>query len=277
MRSACSGADDLVMSHINITIYEPCQSLISLPTKWKPPHEFEVAFCVRGVSSPLLANIYLHYILDLWVNKWRKSARGDVIIVRYADDWVMGFQYQNEAQLFQQQLRDRLGKFGLELHHEKTRLIEFGRFARANRMKRGEGRLESFDFLGFTHLCATTRKAKRFTIMRKTIAKRLRAKVKEVKTEIGKRMHAPVAEQGKWLRSVLNGHFNFYAVPGNKKSLDAFRTEVMRSWFRALRLRSQKARGLTWERFKRLVVTWLPTAKVRHPYPNKRLCVSNPR
>jgi RNA-directed DNA polymerase len=195
----------------------------------------------------------------------------------YADDWIMGFQYQGEAQLFLQQLRDRLAKFGLELHHEKTRLIEFGRFAMANRKKRGEGRPESFDFLGFTHLCATTRKARRFTILRKTIAKRLRAKLKEVKAEIEKRKHTPVPEQGKWLRSVLNGHFNFYAVPGNRKSLDAFRTEVMRSWFRALRRRSQKACSLIWARFKRLVVTWLPTAKVRHPYPDQRLCVINPR
>jgi len=237
----------------------------------------EVGTPQGAVISPLLANIYLHYVLDLWVNKWRKSARGDVIIVRYADDWVMGFQYQNEAQLFEQQLRDRLAKFGLELHHEKTRLIEFGRFAMANRRKRGEGRPESFDFLGFTHLCATTRKAKRFTILRKTIAKRLRAKLKEVKAEIEKRKHTPVPEQGKWLRSVLNGHFNYYAVPGNRKSLDAFRTEVMRSWFRALRRRSQKACSLIWARFKRLVVTWLPTAKVRHPYPDQRLCVINPR
>jgi RNA-directed DNA polymerase len=129
------------------------------------------------VVCPLLANIYLHYVLDLWVNKWRKGVRGDVIIVRYADDWIMGFQYQKEAQLFQQQLRDRLDRFKLELHHEKTRLIEFGRFAMATRVKRGEGRPESFNFLGFTHLCATTRKAKRFSILRKTIAKRLRAKV----------------------------------------------------------------------------------------------------
>jgi RNA-directed DNA polymerase len=230
-----------------------------------------------AVISPLLANIYLHYVLDLWVNNWRKSARGDVIIVRYADDWIMGFQYKDEAQLFQQQLQDRLAKFGLELHHEKTRLIEFGRFAMADRGLRGEGRPECFDFLGFTHICATTRKSKRFTILRKTIAKRLRAKVKEVKVQIVKRMHAPVPEQGKWLRSVLNGHFNYYAVPGNKKSLETFRTEVMRGWFRALRRRSEKARNLTWERFKRLVVTWLPTAKVRHAYPNQRLCVIYPR
>ena len=230
-----------------------------------------------AVISPLLANIYLHYVLDLWVDSWRKRVRGDVIIVRYADDWIMGFQDQNEAKLFQQQLEERLARFGLELNHEKTRLIEFGRFATANRAKRGEGKPETFDFLGFTHICATTRKAKRFTILRKTIAKRLRAKMKEVREEIVKRMHDPVPEQGKWLRSVLNGHLNYYAVPGNKKSIDAFRTQVMRSWFWALRRRSQKACSLTWDRCKRLVVTWLPTAKIRHLYPNERLCVSNPR
>jgi RNA-directed DNA polymerase len=230
-----------------------------------------------AVISPLLANIYLHYVLDLWVDSWRKRGRGDVIIVRYADDWVMGFQYQKEAQLFLQQLRDRLAKFGLEMHQEKTRLIEFGRFARANRTKRGEGKPETFDFLGFTHICAITSRTKIFTIRRKTIAKRLRAKVKAVKEEIVKQRHAPVPEQGTWLRSVLNGHFNYYAVPGNKKALEDFRTQVMRGWFWALRRRSQKARRLTWDRFKRLVVTWLPTAKVRHLYPNQRLCVMNPR
>ena len=230
-----------------------------------------------AVISPLLANIYLHYVLDLWVNSWRKKARGDVIIVRYADDWTMGFQYKEEAQFFLAQLQERLAKFGLELHPEKTRLIEFGRFAKTNRTKRGEGKPETFDFLGFTHICATTRKTKRFTIRRKTIAKRLRAKMKKVREELIKRMHIPVPEQGKWLCSVLNGYFNYYAVPGNKKSIDAFRTEAMRNWFRALRRRSQKARSLTWDRFKRLVATWLPTAKTRHRYPNERLCVSNPR
>jgi len=230
-----------------------------------------------SVISPLLANIYLHYVLDLWVDSWRKRVRGDVIIVRYADDWIMGFQYQKEAELFLEQLRERLAKFGLEMHHEKTRLIEFGRFAMANRTKRGEGKPETFDFLGFTHICATTCKTKRFTIRRKTIAKRLRAQMKEVREEIVKRMHVAVPEQGRWLRSVLNGHFNYFAVPGNKKSIDAFRTQVMRSWFWALRRRSQKARSLTWDRCKRLMVTWLPTAKVRHLYPYERLCVSNPR
>ncbi len=230
-----------------------------------------------AVISPLLANIYLHYVLDLWVNKWREEARGDVIIVRYADDWIMGLQYKDEAERFLQDLRERLAKFGLELHEDKTRLLEFGRFAADNRTERGDGKPETFDFLGFTHICARTRKNNTFTVRRKTIAKRLRAKVKEVREEIMKRRHVPVPDQGKWLRSVLNGHLNYYAVPGNKQSIDTFRTEVMRGWFHALRRRSQKARSLTWERFKRLVKTWLPTAKVKHPYPSQRLCVTYPR
>jgi RNA-directed DNA polymerase len=230
-----------------------------------------------AVISPILANIYLHYVLDLWVNSRRKGASGDVIIVRYADDFVIGFQYRKEAERFLQALQERMSQFGMELHQEKTRLIEFGRFAAANRERRGKGKPETFDFLGFTHICAKTRKTSRFTVRRKTIAKRLRAKAKEVRKEIMRRRHVPVPDQGRWLRSVLNGHLNYYAVPGNKKSIDAFRTEVMRGWFRALRRRSQKARKLTWERFKRLVKTWLPTAKVRHPYPNQRLWVNNPR
>lgn len=230
-----------------------------------------------AVISPLLANIYLHYVLDLWVNKWRKEARGDVIIVRYADDWVMGFQYQNEANRFQQELVVRLAKFGLELQHEKTRLIEFGRFAIDSRSKRGEGKPETFEFLGFVHVCGKTKKNNKFTIRRKTIAKRLRVKLKQVRKEMMQRRHIPVPDQGRWLRSVILGYFNYYAVPGNRKSIDSFRTEVMRGWFRALRRRSQKARSLTWERFKRLVKTWLPTAKIKHPYPSQRLRVINPR
>ncbi|MCI5192493.1 MAG: group II intron reverse transcriptase/maturase, partial [Candidatus Electrothrix sp. AU1_5] len=203
----------------------------------------------------------------------RKGAHGDVIIIRYADDWITGFQYQNEAIRFQQELQERLAKFGLEMHSEKTRLLEFGRFASANRAKHGEGKPETFDFLGFTHICARTRKKNRFTVRRKTIAKRLRAKIKEVRQEIRKRMHTPVPYQGKWLRSVIIGHLNYYAVPGNRKSVDAFRTEVMRSWFRMLRRRSQKGRNLTWERIQRLIRTWLPTARIKHPYPNQRLRV----
>ena len=230
-----------------------------------------------AVISPVLANLYLHHVLDLWTDAWRKTARGDVIIVRYADDFVMGFQYRNEADLFLQQLQERMAKFGLELHQEKTRLIEFGRFAAANRSKRGEGKPETFDFLGFTHICAKTKKGNRFTIRRKTIAKRLRAKVKKMKEGIRLRMHDPIPEQGQWLRAVVLGHLNYYAVPGNKQSTDAFRTAAMKEWLHALRRRSQKARSLTWKRFQRLVRTWLPTSKVRHPYPTQRLRVTNPR
>jgi len=231
-----------------------------------------------AVISPILANIYLHYVLDLWVNQWRrKQASGEVIIVRYADDMVIGFQYQSEAEHFLQELKERLAKFGLELHQEKTRLIEFGRFAAANRAARGEGKPETFDFLGFTHICATTRKNNHFTVRRKTIAKRLQGKVKAVREEIMRRRHDPVPEQGKWLRSVVQGHLNYYAVPGNKQSTDAFRTEVIRGWIHALRRRSQKARSLTWERAKRLVKTWIPKARVLHPYPSQRLHVTNPR
>ncbi len=230
-----------------------------------------------AVISPVLANLYLHHVLDLWTDAWRKTARGDVIIVRYADDFVMGFQYRNEADLFLQQLQERMAKFGLELHQEKTRLIEFGRFAAANRSKRGEGKPETFDFLGFTHICAKTKRGNRFTIRRKTIAKRLRAKVKKMKEGIRLRMHDPIPEQGQWLRAVVLGHLNYYAVPGNKQSTDAFRTAAMREWLHALRRRSQKARSLTWKRFQRLVRTWLPSSKVRHPYPTQRLRVTNPR
>lgn len=230
-----------------------------------------------AVISPLLANIYLHYALDLWVDNWRKTSQGEVIIIRYCDDFVIGCQYRNKAEQLLKELRERLAKFGLELHQGKTRLIEFGRFAAANREKRGDGKPETFDFLGFTHICAKTRKGGRFTIRRKTIAKRLRSKLKEVRKEVMKRRHVPVPDQGKWLRSVVNGHLNYYGIPGNRQATDTFRTEVMRDWFKALRRRSHKARSLTWERFKRLVRMWLPTAKVRHPYPNQRLCVTNPR
>lgn len=237
----------------------------------------EVGTPQGAVISPMLANVYLHYALDLWVKKWRQSAHGDVIIVRYADDWVVGFQSRNEADRFLQEVQERMAKFKLELHSEKTRLIEFGRFAAENRAKRGEGKPETFDFLGFTHICAKTKKSGRFTIRRKTIARRLRAKIKEARGEILRRRHEPVPVLGKWLRSVVQGHLNYYAVPGNRQSTDAFRTQVMRGWFHALRRRSHKARNLTWERFKRLVRTWLPTAKAMHPSPSQRFCVTYPR
>lgn len=228
-----------------------------------------------SVISPILANIYLHYVLDMWVNKWRKSkARGEVIIVRYADDFVMGFEYRSDAEQFAQELYKRLSLFGLELNHDKTRLIEFGRFAETNRKSRGQGKPETFNFLGFTHICGKTPKKKRFTIIRKTIAKRMRAKVKQMRVKILKRRHEPVPEIGKWLRSVVQGHLNYYGVPGNRHSTDAFRTQIIRAWLHAMRRRSHKARSLTWLRFSRLVKTWIPTAKTTHPYPYQRLHVN---
>lgn len=227
-----------------------------------------------AVISPLLANIYLHYALDLWVHWWRKHhARGEVYIVRYADDFVLGFQYQSDAVRFQAALRERMGKFGLELHDGKTRLIEFGRFAAANRKSRGERKPETFDFLGFTHICATRRKDSKFKLLRKTIGKRLRSKIKEVRQTLLRHRHKPVKEQGRWLRSVVQGHYNYYAVPGNREALDTIRTQIGHAWLRALRRRSQKGRCLTWERMQRQMMKWIPTARVLHPYPNQRFCV----
>jgi group II intron reverse transcriptase/maturase len=238
----------------------------------------EVGTPQGSVISPLLSNIYLHYVLDQWVTEWRKNkAIGEVIIVRYADDFVMGFQYRREAERFLGKMKERFDQYGLEIHREKTRLIEFGRFAEANRTERGEGKPETFDFLGFTHICSRTQKGNRFTIRRKTIAKRLRTKLKEVREAIIRRRHEPVPALGKWLRSVIQGHLNYFAVPGNRKAIDRFRTEINRAWLFALRRRSQKSRNLTWDRIKRLIKTWIPTAKTQHPYPNQRLCVNYPR
>ena len=238
----------------------------------------EVGTPQGSVISPLLSNIYLHYVLDQWVTEWRKNkAIGEVIIVRYADDFVMGFQYRREAERFLGEMKERFDQYGLEIHREKTRLIEFGRFAEANRAERGEGKPETFDFLGFTHICSRTQKGNRFTIRRKTIAKRLRTKLKEVREAIIRRRHEPVPALGKWLRSVIQGHLNYFAVPGNRKAVDRFRTEINRAWLFALRRRSQKSGNLTWDRIKRLIKTWIPTAKTQHPYPNQRLCVNYPR
>ncbi len=224
--------------------------------------------------SPLLANIYLHYALDLWVDWWRKhQARGEIYIVRYADDFVVGFQYQSDAISFHAEVRKRMGKFGLELHGGKTRLMEFGRFAIANRKKRGEKKPETFDFPGFTHICSKCRKKGKFKLLRKTISKRLRSKIKEVCQILYHHRHKPIVEQGKWLRSVVQGYFNYHAVPGNRKAMDIFRTQIGHGWLRALRRRSQKGRSLTWERMQRQMMKWIPTARVLHPYPNQRLCV----
>ena len=227
-----------------------------------------------AVVSPLLANVYLHYVFDQWVQRWRsQQAHGDVIVVRYADDVVLGFQDRQEAEGFLVALRDRMAAYGLELHEGKTRLIAFGRFAIANRAARGEGKPETFAFLGFTHICAKQRSDGGFTILRKSIGKRLRQKVHEIRQTLLRCRHRPVVEQGRWLRSVVQGFFNYHAVPGNRRALQTFRTEINRAWLRALRRRSQKGRRLKWDRMKRLIATWIPTVKVRHPYPNQRLTV----
>jgi len=199
------------------------------------------------VISPLLANIYLHYVFDRWVDVWRKKcAWGDVIVVRYADDNVLGFQHLAEADRFLAEFRDRLRKFGLELHPDKTRRIEFGRSAEVNRSQRGEGKPEAFDFLGFTHISGKDRKGS-YARKRKTISKRMRAKLLEIKQQLRRRMHEPVAQTGQWLRSVVQGYFNYHAVPGNIDSLSAFRYRVIRLWRSMLIHRGQK-HNLTWER-----------------------------
>jgi group II intron reverse transcriptase/maturase len=226
-----------------------------------------------GSISPLLANIYLHYVFDLWVQWWRTTqTRGDVIVVRYADDFVVGFQHRAEAERFLAALRERFAKFGLEVHPDKTRLIEFGQFAAPNRRKRGQGKPETFDFLGFTHICATKRSNGRFTVLRQTMRKRLGAKLAEVKAELKRRMHDPVPSVGQWLRLVVMGHFRYYGVPMNSPALGRFRFEVVGLWHRVLCRRSQKGR-ITWERMKRLAARYLPPVRVHHPYPLRRLGV----
>jgi group II intron reverse transcriptase/maturase len=230
-----------------------------------------------AVISPLLANIYLQYVFDLWVDQWRKKhAQGDVIVVRYADDFVMGFQHRSDAERCLQDLRGRFAKFGLELHPEKTRWIEFGRYAAERRAKRGLGKPETFSFLGFTHYCGTTRKGT-FTIKRQSVAKRMRAKLHEIESRLLRLAHAPVAEVGRWLRAVVQGWFNYHAVPGNSPCLDQFRTQVGQIGLRVWRGRSQKGRRWTWERMSRLLRRWLPPARILHPYPNQRLGVTYPR
>ena len=225
-----------------------------------------------GSASPLLANIYLHYALDLWVQSWRRKRTGeDVIIVRYADDVVMGFQRKSVAQQFREELKQRMQKFGLELHPEKTRLLEFGRYAVERRRERGQGKPETFNFLGFTHICGETGSGQ-FSVLRQTIRKRMQAKLEEVKAELRRRMHDPIPELGKWLRSVVSGHMRYYGVPSNGPALHTFRWKVGRLWHRVLSRRSQKGRVL-WDRMRRLIAHWLPPVRIVHPYPSQRLVV----
>jgi RNA-directed DNA polymerase len=226
-----------------------------------------------GSISPLLANIYLHYAFDLWVEQWRRrQAKGDMVIVRYADDWVAGFEHRWDAERFRRDVAQRLKTFGLALHENKTRLIEFGRFAQANRSRRGQGKPETFDFLGFTHCCGKSSKGK-FMVLRLTSAKRLRAKLHAVKDELRRRMHHPIAEQGQYLRAVVNGHTRYFAVPRNGARVHVFRFQVARLWHRTLCRRSQ-AKHLSWKRMYRIVEHWLPHPRTCHPYPSQRLIVT---
>lgn len=225
-----------------------------------------------GSLSPLLSNIYLHYVYDVWVNEWRKQkAQGEVIVVRYADDTIVGFQYLSEARKFQEEIGRRLKEYGLELHPSKTRLLQFGRYAESRREKFGQGKTESFNFLGFTHSCGKTRKGK-FKLIRQTIKKKMQAKIKEVKASLKRRMHRPLEETGKWLNVVLKGYYRYYGVPGNYEALNQFKNLVQRAWKATLERRSQKSK-LTWEKMNGYIERWLPNAKIYHKYPSERFGV----
>lgn len=230
-----------------------------------------------SVISPLLANLYLHYVLDVWAQAWRqKAARGEMIIVRYADDAVLGFQYREDAERFLEQLRERLRKFGLELHPDKTRLIEFGRFAAERRKRRGEGKPETFNFLGFTHICGRSHGTGYFTVYRKTIGKRMAAKLKQIRLELQRRRHASIVETREWLQSVVRGYFQYHAVPDNQQRLRQFRGDVLRARLRQLRRRSQRSRW-TWERFVQRLGDALPDVAILQPWPNERFAARHSR
>jgi len=260
------------------------QRIIRLIQKWLKVGVLEngiVAVSDRGtgqgsVISPLLANIYLHYALDLWAERWRRrEATGDMIFVRYADDFIVGFQHEADARRFLDEMRKRLQEFALSLHPDKTRLIEFGRFAAANREQRGLGKPETFNFLGFTFMCGKSRQGF-FLLKRKTRRDRMRAKLRMVKQEMRRRMHQPIPEQGRWLWHVVRGYFNYHAVPMNTRALAVFRAEIARSWHRVLNRRSQKA-NLTRVRMDKLIDDWLPKPRILHPWPDQRFAVTHPR
>jgi RNA-directed DNA polymerase len=228
------------------------------------------------VISPLLANVYLHYSLDLWAEHWRRrEATGDMIIVRYADDVVVGFEHESDARRFWDAMRERLQKFSLSLHPDKTRLVEFGRFAAANRKRRGLGKPETFAFLGFTLVCSKSRRG-RFLLKRRSRRDRLKAKLKDVSNELRHRMHQSIPEQGNWLKQVVTGYFAYHAVPTNSAALVTFRDEIIARWRWVLHRRSQKS-ALTWTRMKKLADDWLPKPLILHPWPNQRFAVKHPR
>jgi group II intron reverse transcriptase/maturase len=252
--------------------------ILRLVAKWLKVGTVEEGRVTRGVRgapqgavvSPILANVYLHYVYDLWVHRWRQTkATGEVIVVRYADDTIIGFEHEHEARAFLQELQERMRMFDLALHPDKTRLIRFGRHAAKQRENLGQGKPETFDFLGFTHFCTRSRKQGTFVIGRKTIKKRMRAKLLAIKMELRKRMHDPMAKTGAWVKQMLQGHLNYFAVSGNDPSLWCFFNEVRRRWLRSLRRRSQKA-FLAWERFTRLVDRFFPPIRILHPLPCHR-------
>jgi RNA-directed DNA polymerase len=227
-----------------------------------------------GSISPLLSNIYLHYVLDLWVEQWRKcQAQGDLIIVRYADDFVMGFEHKIEAERFLEELQERFAKFNLNLHPEKTRLIEFGRQAAAQRKARGEAKPETFSFLGFMHACDKTRKSGRFIVLRQTMRKRMQAKLRDIKEGLRTRMHETIPETGKWLRAVVTGYYRYHGVPRNLPAMMSFYRQIGRLWAAALGRRSHKA-NLSWRRMWTLINRWIPAPHITHPYPEHRFGVT---
>jgi RNA-directed DNA polymerase len=246
---------------------------VSEDGKWS---ETKVGTPQGAVVSPLLANVYLHYVFDLWAETWReKVAQGDMMVVRYADDLVVGFQHRAEAERFLREFKERLRKFGLELHPDKTRMIEFGRFAEVNRRRRGEGKPETFTFLGFTHYCGSNSKGT-FVVWRQTAGKRMRAKLQQLKQELRQKMHEPVGAAGKWLKQVVEGYYRYHAVPGNIAGLGRFRERLRRLWRQVLRRRGQK-RKPGWDRLRPIFERWLPRPKILHPYPNVRFDVTHPR
>ena len=261
------------------------QRIIRLIQKWLKAGVLEEGRLIEttegtpqgSVASPLLANVYLHYVYDLWVQQWRKRhAKGDMIVVRYADDTIVGFQHRHDAERFLIGLKERLAQFALSLHPEKTRLIEFGRYAAERRAERGNGKPETFDFLGFTHYCTTKKDAADFQLGRRTQRKRMKAKLREIKEMLRRHRHAPIDEQGQWLGTVVKGYFAYFAVPTNTYPLSAFRYHISIEWFQSLRRRSQRHR-LTWKRMSRLIHRFLPSPRVLHPWPDRRFRVTYSR
>ena len=233
----------------------------------------EVGSPQGATVSPLLANVYLHYVLDLWVRQWRKRhARGDLIVVRYADDFIVGFQHESDATQFLDELRERLRSFSLELHPDKTRLLRFGRYAAQQRSDRGEGKPETFNFLGFTHICTKTGTGK-FLLARHTMKSRMRTRLRELSSAMARRRHLPIPEQGRWLEQVVRGYFAYHSVPTNIDAMSGFRKEVARAWLRTLRRRSQRSR-MTWDRLSPIAERWLPPLRILHPWPDERFEVT---